>query len=107
MKKSYNVELCRIHVYILTHTIMEECCMLYFYLRKRATRYNQKVQQCVHAVPQDTTKKFNNVRFTSMTLLNGVGLWNITMGCLELNLNLSLPASLFEHPIVIFRGSII
>lgn len=90
MKKSYNVELCRIHVYILTHTIMEECSI-----------FTCEKEQ------QDTTKKFNNVRFTSMTLLNGVGLWNITMGCLELNLNLSLPASLFEHPIVIFRGSII
>ena len=45
-----------------------------------------------------------NPYFTAITSLINVGPHNITMGCWELSLNLSLLAQLFEHPDVIFRG---
>ena len=37
-----------------------------------------------------------------MTLLNNVGLWNIIVGCWQLNYDISLPTQLFEHPTIIF-----
>ena len=54
----------------------------------------------------NTTKKFSNVMFTSITLLNDMGSHDITMRCLELHLNLSLPMQLLEHMFIIFRGPI-
>ena len=38
---------------------------------------------------------------SDITLLNDVGPQNITVGCWELNLNLSLLAQVFKHPVVI------
>ena len=41
----------------------------------------------------------------NISLLNFVDPQNITVGCWELSLNLSLPSQLFEQPIVIFGGA--
>ena len=41
-----------------------------------------------------------------ITLLNDVGPQNITVGCWELNYNMSFAADLSEHPIIILWGSI-